>query len=111
MTSFRVEPPMLQALAGDFGDLIETFEAAVLGGLDLTNTGDSSLTNAIEHFAQQSHDGLGELVKQFGQLQKILIDSADEYAAADDHVATEIDKSMAPSTHSSNGSVEGNQVS
>lgn len=88
---------MLRDLAGNFGQLVDEFEALNASGLDLGGTGDAALTQAIEHFIDYSRSQLGELSRQFSELHTVLIAAATGYEQVDAHVATEAGSSTGPS--------------
>lgn len=94
MPSFRVNPEMLHGLAGRFGELASDFELLGAAGFDLVETGDASLTNAIERFVEQSRGGLGELLQQFGQLQHVLTAAALGYDRVETHVDAEVTQNL-----------------
>lgn len=94
MNSFRVEPTAIRGLAGRFGQLVTDFESLGVAGLEFGNTGDANLTQSIEHFVECSRHALGELTNQFGQLQTVLIATANGYENVDARVASEVDNNL-----------------
>ena len=109
MSSFRVEPPLLHALAGRFGELVAEFEALGVAGLEIGDTGDARLTQAIEHFIQRSRGGIGQLSEQFGQVQRVLTATAHGYENVETHVVTEINQNLPSPVGPVGGSIEGDQ--
>ena len=107
MTSFSVDPAMLHGLANRLNDIVSDFESLSQAGLDLGDAGDSRVSQAIEHFVEQSRSGVGELAKQFGQIQQVLTSSVHGYEQADRHVSTEIDRNLSLPAGLSGGSAEG----
>ena len=73
MTSFQVEFELPAQLAAGFSQLVSAFGSLSASRLDLGDTGDARLTQAIEHFFDRSKSGISELSDQFNQLQRVLI--------------------------------------
>ncbi len=103
MSTFRVDPELLQGLAGRFGNLVSEFEALGAAGLDLGDTGDPDLVNAIERFVDRSRSGLGELMQQFDQVRQLLMATATGY----DHVETHVESGIAEDLESAGGTIAG----
>ena len=93
-SSLRVEPLLIQQLATNFSDLASAFDALNVAGVDLGDTGDPRLTDAIEQFIDQVHGGTKELASQFGQLQDVLAATAKGYEGAESHVVSEIQANL-----------------
>jgi hypothetical protein len=89
MSSIRVEPEVVHGLAGRFGSLASDLESVAADGLAIGDTGDGGLTSAIEEFLEQSQSDIGELVRQFGEVQAVLEATTLGYVDVDSHVATE----------------------
>lgn len=103
MTTFRVDPELLQGLAGRFGNLVSEFETLGATGLDLGDTGDPDLVNAIERFVDRSRSGLGELTQQFDQVRQLMVATAMGY----DHVDSHVESGIAQDLQSAVGPIAG----
>jgi hypothetical protein len=103
VATFRVDPEVLQGLAGRFGNLVSEFETLGAAGLDLGDTGDPDLVNAIERFVDRSRSGLGELTQQFDQVRRLLVATAMGY----DRVDTHVESGIAQDLESAGGPIAG----
>jgi hypothetical protein len=103
VATFRVEPELLQGLAGRFGDLVSEFEALGAAGLDIGDTGDGELVDAIERFIERSRAGVAELTQQFDQVRQLLAASAMGY----DHAETHVETGIAQNLESAGGPIAG----
>jgi hypothetical protein len=93
VSSFRVEPANLHSLAGELGNLIDSYEG--LGNsLDLSDTGDPNLARAIEDFVDQANGGFREVADQFAQLQRILTATANGYETVDSDIVANIESNL-----------------
>lgn len=104
MTSFRVETDLPLRLASGFGGLVAVFDSLQLALPDLSDAGDSRLTQAIEQFIDRSREGISELSDQFGQLQRLLTATAQGYEGAETHLTSEIQASLSSAPRSKDGS-------
>jgi len=89
MSSIRVEPEWVHSLAIRFGGLASDLETLSTGGIAVGDTGDDSLTIAIERFLEQSGNQTIELTRQFGEIQTVLDATVLGYDDVESHVATE----------------------
>ena len=110
-SSLRVEPSLVQEFASAFGELMAGFEGLGTNQIDLGETGDPRLTQAIEHFIGQVQGGVAELSSQFGQLQKVLAASAQGYDGAESHVVSEIMANLSTAAGSVARATEGGKAS
>jgi len=93
-SSLRVEPILIQQFATNFSKLASAFGALNVAGVELGDTGDPRLTDAIEQFIHQVRGGTEELSSQFGQLQHVLAATAKGYDGAESHVVSEIQANL-----------------
>jgi hypothetical protein len=107
MTSFRVEFELPAQLAAGFAQLVSDFGSLSGARLDLGDTGDARLAQAIEHFFDRSKSGISELSDQFDQLQRVLTATLQGYQSAESHVVSEIDAEISSVTGAIDGSIAG----
>jgi hypothetical protein len=87
MSTFEVEPAILTSWAEIFKELADGFNVPGVSSVELGQTGDPRLAQAVEDLLQWSAREVGELVRQCGQVHDVLVASALGYGTVDQGVA------------------------